>query len=30
MYKVFYKESESEVKKSGILDTGGKKIEKLT
>ena len=30
IYTVFYEESESEVKKSEILDPGGKNIEKLT
>ena len=30
IYAVFYKESESEVNKSEILDPGGKKLEKLT
>ena len=29
MYTVFYKESESEVKKSEILDPGGNNLEKL-
>ena len=30
IYTVFYKESESEVKKCQILEPGGKKLEKLT
>ena len=30
IYTYFYKESKSEVKKSKILDPGGKEIEKLT
>ena len=30
IYTVFYKESESEVNKSEILDPGGEKLEKLT
>ena len=30
IYTAFYKESESEVKKSKILDPGGENLEKLT
>ena len=30
IYTVFYKESESEVNKSKILDPGGEKLEKQT
>ena len=30
IFTVFYKESESEVKKCQILEPGGKKLEKLT